>query len=193
MLDESSTRSRRAFIWVTTGLALLVVAGCLVFSADVLSGAAAATRSSARFSGLVMAAAVVARAPRPLVWSRRRTELTLSFVAAHGVHYATVIMRAVVEPSHELRRFAIGFDLVVLLGVVLLALIAGTARATSVTGRRANAIGFYVAWTVFVLASALRARMYVASAGVLGALIAAMVWRIASAVTAARIPPRTRT
>ena len=193
MLDESSRRSRRAFIWVATGLALVVVAACLATGEDLVAGAVAATRYSARFSGLVMAAAVVARAPRPVAWSRRRTELTLAFVAAHGVHFATVIGRALLEPASQLRTFSIEVDLVVLGGFGLLAVIAATARAASVPGKRANAIAFYVAWTVLTLGSALRARTALASAVVLAALGAAMLWRIGSGLASDRIAPEART
>ena len=189
MLDESSRRNRRAFIWIATGLAVLVVATCLATAGDVVAGAIAATRYSARFSGLVLAAALVARAPRPVALSMRRTELTFAFVAAHGVHFATVVLRALVEPGNKLRTFALDVAVVVLLGLVLLALIAGTARATSVAGRRTNAIAFYVAWTVFVLGSASRARTALAAAVVLAALAAAMLWRIGSAVAQGRIAP----
>ena len=193
MLDESSRRSRRAFIWVATALALVVVAACLATGEDIVAGAVAATRYSARFSGLVMAAAVVARAPRPVAWSRRRTELTLAFVAAHGVHFATVIGRAMLEPASKLRTFSIEVDLVVLGGFGLLAVIAATARAASVPGKRANAIAFYVAWTVLTLGSALRARTALASAVVLAALGAAMLWRIGSGLAEGRIAPEART
>jgi len=193
MLDESSRRSRRAFIWVATALALVVVAACLATGEDIVAGAVAATRYSARFSGLVMAAAVVARAPRPVAWSRRRTELTLAFVAAHGVHFATVIGRALLEPASKLRTFSIEVDLVVLGGFGLLAVIAATARAASVPGKRANAIAFYVAWTVLTLGSALRARTALASAVVLAALGAAMLWRIGSGLAEGRIAPEART
>ena len=193
MLDESSRRSRRAFIWVATALALVVVAACLATGEDIVAGAVAATRYSARFSGLVMAAAVVARAPRPVAWSRRRTELTLAFVAAHGVHFATVIGRALLEPASQLRTFSIEVDLVVLGGFGLLAVIAATARAASVPGKRANAIAFYVAWTVLTLGSALRTRTALASAVVLAALGAAMLWRIGSGLAEGRIAPGART
>lgn len=193
MLDESSRRSRRTFIWVATGLALLVVATCLAVSGDLLPGAVAATRNTARFSGLMMAAAIVARAPRPVTWSMRRTELTLAFVAAHGVHYATVILRALVEPGNELRSFRVEAVVVVFLGLALLALVAGTTRATSVAGRRVNAFAFYLVWTVLVLASTLRARVSLASAVVLGVLVAAMLWRIGSGVAERRVAPEVRT
>jgi len=193
MPEESSRRSRRSFIWVATGAAFGVVATCFAIAGDVLAGAVEATRFSARFSGLVLAAALVARGPRPVAWSRRRTQLTLAFVAAHGVHYATVVLRALVEPGNKLRTLAIEPGVVVLLGLVLLALVAGTARASSVAGRRTNAVAFYVAWTVFVLASALRARTAPASAVVLAALGAAMIWRIGSALPERRSTPVPRT
>ena len=191
MAVESSRRSRRAFIWAATGLALIVVAACFALSDEVLPGAVAATRESARFSGLVMAAALVARAPRPVAVSMRRTELTLAFVAAHGVHYATVVLRAVVEPGSRLRSFSFEVETVVLAGVLLLAVLAGTARATSRTGRRTNAFAFYIAWTVLALGSASRARSHLASAIVLGVLITAMVWRIGTRVAEGRVAPST--
>jgi hypothetical protein len=193
MLEGSSRGSRRAFIWVTTGLALVVVAACFATSEDVLAGAVAATRYSARFSGLVMAAAVVARAPWPVVWSRRRTELTFAFVAAHGVHYASVVLRALVEPGNRLRSFAIEIDVFVFLGFLLLALVAATARATTEAGRRANAIFFYFSWTALALASGGAARAHPSSAVVFVALILAMAWRIGSGLSAGRFAPGVRT
>jgi len=188
---ESSRRSRRAFIWVATGFALLVVATCFAVSADALTGAVAATQYSARFSGLVMVAALVARAPRPAALSMRRTELTLAFVAAHGVHFATVALRALIDPGSKLRSFALDVALVVLAGLVLLAVLAGTVRATSPGGRRIHAVAFYVAWTVLTLGSASRAATHPSSAVVLGALSAAMLWRIGSEVAERRVAPGT--
>ncbi|HET9158455.1 MAG TPA: hypothetical protein VFN91_17400 [Myxococcaceae bacterium] len=193
MSEESSRRSRRAFIWGATGVALLVVGTCFALSADLLTGAVEATRYSARFSALVMAAAIVARAPRPLTWAMRRTELTLAFVAAHGVHYATVVLRALVEPGNKLRGFTIDAVVVVLLGLGLLAVVAGTARATSLAGRRTHAVAFYVAWTALTLASTVRARVSVVSAVVLAVLGAAMLWRVASGLTDRRSSPALRT
>ena len=115
MPDEDARRRRRTFIWVATSLALGVVATCFAASETALAGAVAATRYSARFSGLVMAAAVLARAPRPVGWARWRTELTFAFVAAHGVHYAAVALRAWLEPGSKLRTLAIDVVVVVLL------------------------------------------------------------------------------
>jgi hypothetical protein len=192
MLDQSSRRNRRAFIWAATGLAVLVAAACLALGGDIVAGAIAATRYTARFSGLVMAAAVVARAPRPVAWSTRRTELTLAFVAAHGVHLATVVLRAVVEPGNKLQTFALDVVVVVLLGLVLLAIVAGTARATSVAGRRVSAIAFYVAWLVLALGSAVRARVSLASAVVLAVLGAAMLWRVGTGLVDGRVAREAR-
>ena len=186
MPDEDARRRRRTFIWVATGLALGVVATCFAASETALAGAVAATRYSARFSGLVMAAAVLARAPRPVGWARWRTELTFAFVAAHGVHYAAVALRAWLEPGSKLRTLAIDVVVVVLAGVALLAVIAATARSTSVAGRRTNAIALYIAWTVLALGSASRARVFPPSAVVLAVLITAMLWRIAAGAGAAR-------
>ncbi len=191
MLEESSSRTRRVFIWVATGLALLVVATCFAASDSVLAGAVAATRYSANFSGLVAAVALVARAPRPIALSKRRTEWTMAFVAAHGVHFATVVLRPLVEPDSKLRSFAIDVVLVVVAGFSLIAVIAATARATSREGRRANAVAFSIAWMVLALGSASRARASLASAIVLGALIAAMTWRIGSRLTEGRVSPGT--
>jgi hypothetical protein len=188
---EASRRSRRAFIWGATGLALGVVGTSFAASDDVLAGAVAASRYSARFSGLLLAAALVARAPRPVAWSRWRTELTFAFVAAHGVHFATVVLRALVEPDSKLRTLTLDVVVVVLAGVTLLAVIAGTARSTSRAGCRANAIAFYIAWTVLALGSASRARSSLASAVVLAALSTAMLWRIASRAGAGRAAPDT--
>jgi len=183
---EATRNRRRAFIWAATGLAVVVAGTCLAVSDSVLSGAIAATRNTARLSGLVMCAAVLARAPRPVGGSRWRTELTLAFVAAHGVHYATVVLRALVEPGNALRSPTPGVAVVVLAGLGLLAVLAATARLTSPAGQRANAITLYLAWAVLALASATRARSSGVSAGVLAALLTAMLWRLGSRALAPR-------
>jgi hypothetical protein len=173
---------RIVLIWVATGVALLVAATCFATSSNVLAGAIAATRYTARFSGLVLAIALVARAARPVALSRRRAELTLSFVAAHGIHYSTVIGRAFVEPSNNLRHFAIENVVVVLGGVALVGLVAATAKATSRAGTRTNAIVFYILWSLLAIASASRFRTSLPSAVVLVILIGAMLWRVGSSV-----------
>jgi hypothetical protein len=91
------------------------------------------------------------------------------------------------------RTYAFQVELVVFLGVLLLALVAGTARASSEAGRRVNAIAFYVAWSVLALASASRARLFPASEIVIGVLVAALLWRIGSGLAAGRLAPSVRT
>jgi hypothetical protein len=164
---------QRALIWAVTGLALLVVALCFASSDGVLAGSIAATRYSARLSGIVLAFALAARAPWPL--AARRAQLALAFVAAHGVHYATVIGRAVVEPGNRLRHPAAESLVVVGGGVALLGLVAMTARSTSTVGARTNAIAFYIAWAALTLASASRVRTSLPSVVVLGVLVLALL------------------
>ena len=180
---------RTALIWVATSVALLIVVACFATSKSLLEGAVAATRYSARFSGLVLSIALVARAARPVALAKRKAELTLSFVAAHGVHYTTVIGRAFVEPSNNLRHSAIENLIVVLGGVGLVGLAAATARATSRAGTRTNAVVFYILWTLLAIASASRFRTSLPSAVVLGVLVSAMLWRVGSKVSERRVAP----
>lgn len=172
-------RSQQRLIRAVSVVALTVVAVCFATSDSVLAGAVAATLNTARFSAIVLAFALAARAPGPL--ATRRTQLTLAFVAAHGIHYASVVARAIVEPSNPLRHLRSENLFVVGAGVLLLMLIAFTARATSGLGARTNAIAVYVAWTAMALASASRFRSSLPSAVVLTILGLAMVWRIGSA------------
>jgi hypothetical protein len=178
-LNNVATSEKR-LIWIVSGLALAVVIVCFATADSVLVGSIAATRYTARSSGLVLAFAVAARAPGQL--ASRKTRLTLAFVAAHGIHYATVVARAVVEPSNQLRHFRAENFVVVGAGVTLVVLIALTAKATSEAGARTNAVAVYVAWTALALASASRLRTAIPSAVVLSALVLAMLWRIGFAL-----------
>ena len=180
---------RTALIWIATALALLVVAACFATSSSVLAGAIAATRYSARFSGLVLAVALVARAARPVALAKRKAELTLSFVAAHGIHYSTVIGRAFVEPTNNLRHSAIENLIVVLGGVALVGVVATTAKATSRAGTRTNAMVFYILWALLVIASGSRFRTSLPSAVVLVVLVSAMLWRVGSKLAERRVAP----
>ncbi len=53
-----------------------------------------------------------------------QVELTLGFVAAHGIHYATVVARAAIEPENRLRHPSLEPLAVVAAGFGLLALLA---------------------------------------------------------------------
>jgi hypothetical protein len=172
--------SQQRLIWIMSAIALAVAIACFATADNVLAGSIAATRYTARFSGLVLAFAVVARAPWPL--ASRKAQLTLAFVAAHCIHYATVVARAVIEPSNPLRLPRVENFLVVGAGAALLLLISLTAKATSKAGARTNAVAVYLAWTALALASASRLRTSTPSAVVLSVLVLAMLWRIGFAL-----------
>ena len=174
--------SERAWIWITTGIAVVVVAVCFVVAGTALDGVVLATRYSARFSALVLATALIARAPRPFGLNHQRVALTLAFAAAHGVHYSTVIARAFLDPEHKLRHPG-PVDLAGLVGGAgLILVIAVTAKASSAARSRLNAIAFYAAWAILLLASGSRFRTSIPSVVVLGVLVVAMLWRVASTV-----------
>jgi len=161
-------------------LAAIVVALSFATADDVLAGAITATRHIARFSGLVFAVALVARAGRPHWVASYRAELTLAFVAAHGVHYATVIARAAVEPGNALRHPNLEALGIVTGGFGLLLVLALTARARAPAAAHLHAFAFYVAFGLLALAlgSGARRSRWSMIAEVL--LIAAFLWRIAA-------------
>ena len=176
--------SERSWIWLTTGLALAVAAAAFVASSSTLDGAILATRFSARFSGLVMAVAVLARASRPAALHAQRSSLALAFVAAHGVHYATIIARAFLDPSHKLRHPG-PIDLAGLVGGFgLILVIAVTARKTATVAVRLNAVAISAGWAILTFVSAARALHSMPSFAVFAALVTAMLWRMYTGIVA---------
>src|SRR5260370_10195144 len=89
--SELAEREEAWIPWAHAAMALVVVALSFATAGSALPGAIAATRNSARFSALVFAVALAARAERPRPLVRRRIQITLAFDAAHVVHYVTVI------------------------------------------------------------------------------------------------------
>ena len=165
-------------IALVTAAAVAVAAICFFATGDALSGAVAATRFTARFSALVFAAALVARAGRPPFLAARWQSLTYAFVAAHAVHYGTVATRAFVEPANRLRHPTLVPSLIIAGGLSLLVVLAGT------RGRIQSAV-FYLAGTLLVLALGSRAAtpaQHPTSTITLAILIAAFAWRIGGAV-----------
>ena len=71
----------------------------------------------------MFALALAVRAGRPPQRAAHQAELTLAFVAAHGIHYATVVARAAIEPENRLRELSIEPLAVVAAGFGLLALL----------------------------------------------------------------------
>jgi hypothetical protein len=177
---------KRGLIVAATVLAaLIVVALCFASAHAALAGAIWATRYSARFSALVFALALAARAERPRALAARRAELMIAFVAAHGIHYATVLARAAVEPGNHLRQPSLERFLSLGGGFGLIVLLAATARPHSRGAARAQALACYVALAAFVVALGTHAAQEVGAAVTLACVVAALGWRVAVAVARA--------
>jgi hypothetical protein len=186
MVESARARSEEHRRWIAWSAiaAVGVVALSFATSDSALAGGIAATRYSARFSALVFALALAARGGRPWMLATNQVQLTLSFVAAHGIHYATVVGRAAMEPGNRLRHASLESLAVVAAGFGLLALLALTARAQSRTGARAHRIAFYLVGVLLAIALGSHARTYASSALAFSALAAAFLWRVATAVVA---------
>ena len=144
---------RRAWVvlWSVVA-ATAIVAFSFATADDLLGGAGAAARNSARFSAFLFAVALAARAGRPPQLGAHQIELTLGFVAAHAIHYGTVLARAAIDPANALRQPSLDALVVVAGGVGLLALVGLTARAHSTSASRAHAIAFYIVGAIFAAA-----------------------------------------
>jgi len=169
---------RRWIIWAAIAAAG-VVALSFAASDGVLAGGIAATRNTARFSALVFALALAVGAGRPVQLAAHQAELTLAFVAAHGIHYATVVARAAIEPGNRLRELSVEPLAVVGAGFGLLALLAFTARARSAWGARTHRMAFGLVGLLLAVALGSRARISAPSALALLTLAAAFAWRMA--------------
>lgn len=166
------TSSARTIVLVTLA-AIAIVGACYLAAPDIVSFAIQATRYSARFSALVFAAAVVARAGRPRFLATRWQSLTFAFVAAHLVHYGTVAARGFLEPGNHLQHPTWRVVMVVAGGVTLLVAVAIT------RGRWQSAV-FYLTGGLLTAAlgsRALHPTHHPASTTVLSVLVAAFVWR----------------
>src|SRR5215469_10727439 len=142
----------RILIWSVTTVALVMVALPFLSSVMPLAGIVQATRSTARFSGLIFAIALVARSGRPAALAGTTFAWTMAFVAAHGVHYGVIITRAFIEPGNDLRTLSVRSVLTVVIGFGTLALAAFTARATTGWRTRAHRFALYVLWSLFAFA-----------------------------------------
>lgn len=166
----------RRFALLAAAVAL-VIAGLCFLANSPLTGLRTATVVTARFSGLVFAFALVARAPRPVRLASFRSELMLAFVAAHGIHFASVVSSAIWDRQsdfHNLRpqtfiSFTLGFSLILAL--------AFTIRATG-AGRIAHRILIYVVAAIF-LAAFFHGRSEPASAAMFVVMAGALLLRIA--------------
>src|SRR5215472_8546920 len=164
----------RKIVLLAAATAVVIAALCFIGNTAV-AGVRLATLMTARFSGLIFAFALVARASQ---FALRRASLMLAFVAAHGVHFATVLALAIVDRANGLHNlkpqtfitFAVGFSLI---GVLAL-----TTRSASRAGRLTHSITGYVVWAAFAIAF-FSGRKQAASAAMVIVVIVALLVRIA--------------
>jgi len=174
----------RKLVLLAAATAVVIAALCFVGNTPV-AGLKLATVVTARFSGLIFAFALVARASQ---FASRRATVMLAFVAAHGVHFANVLALAILDRGsdfHNLKpqtfiTFAVGFS--------ILGVLARTTRAASPAGRITHAITGYVVWALFVIAF-FYGRKQPASAAMLIVVLAALLLRIGLGMSAAKARP----
>ena len=94
----------RKLVLLAAATAVVIAALCFVGNTPV-AGLKLATIVTARFSGLIFTFALVARASQ---LASRRVTLMLAFVAAHGVHFATVVARAIVDRASDFHNSRTG-------------------------------------------------------------------------------------
>jgi hypothetical protein len=176
----SSMANSRKLVLLATATAVVIAALCFLGNSPV-AGVKLATVVTARFSGLLFAFALVARASQ---FVSRRASLMLAFVAAHGVHFATVLAGAIIDgqsPFHNFKpqtfiTFAVGFSII--------GLLAFTTRAASRAGCVTHSITGYVVWALFAIAF-FAGRKQPASAAMFIVVVAALVIRITFAMLSA--------
>ena len=176
----------RKLIWLATAVSVAAAAISFIGEGNTLGVLGEAVRRTAKVSGFFFALALIARGGFPRWFGENRVALLMAFVAAHGVHLATVALNAALDPHNSLRTLSTTTVLSVTIGFGLLLLTALTARATSGIRLRANIFGFYALWVLFVLAFFGHAQGIQGREGEPGAaalflfLVLAMAWRIAA-------------
>ena len=176
----------RKLIWLATAVCLAAAAISFIGESSTLAALGEAMRRTAKVSGFFFALALIARGGLPRWFGENRIALLMAFVAAHGVHLATVALNAALDPHNPLRTLSATTVLSVTIGFGLLLLTALTARAAAGLRLRANIFGFYALWVLFVLAFFGHAQGIQGHEGEPGAaalflfLLLAMAWRIAA-------------
>lgn len=145
--------SGRSAIWVSAALATVVAFAAYFYAGADKAALAFTARNTARFSGLVFALALVARSPRMAPLFAQRWPLFWAFIAAHGVHFLSVLAIIIFDPTHPLRAslLRLAITLAVGYGIVLAsAMTAGPADAPFHSC--AHTALFYVVALLFVVA-----------------------------------------
>ena len=134
--------------------ASLVVGLTLYWYGVGLEGLDVATRNSARFSALVFSVALAARAGSTgTPWMR-------GFVAAHLVHYATVLYQAVIDVHTRMHVLSADHVVITVAGLVLLAPLAFASPGSGSSWRRLNAVAVILVWGTFAGGAALNSSRY---------------------------------
>lgn len=149
----------------------------LVFAAVMVAtgSAAAATRSTARYSGCVFALALLARSR----WAAYPA-LLLGFVAAHFVHFSAVLYLAWVDAAMPLHRLVPTALLVTSFGFLLTASLGLTVPGLAAKERhpavaRYHAAAIYLVMAIFLLGFGGRARHSLPSAAAFAVVFTAAV------------------
>ena len=116
-----------------------------------LDGLDVATRTSARFSACVFAVALATRlGPGAVSWMR-------GFVGAHLIHYATLLLQAIVDVHAHLHEFSVVNTISVTAGVLLLVPLAIGSRAPRRGERWLNSSAVALVWGTFAGGAAVNA------------------------------------
>ena len=151
-------------------LATSVVVGLTLYWYGVgLESLDVATRNSARFSALVFSVALAMRVGRTgIAWMR-------AFVAAHSVHYATVLFQAVSDVHTRMHVLSADHVVIIVAGLLLLAPLAVASPGSGSSWRRLNAVAVILAWGTFAGGAALNSSRYRMALAPLIPLFAALV------------------
>ncbi len=170
--------NRTTAIWTATAATALVAAASLLMWGWDPEGLASAARNTARFSGIVFALALLSRSANWPNLFARRWSLFFAFVAAHGVHYAAVLMLAVFDTGHELHQLKPAAIVTLSGGFGLLLAAAMTAGTSTEPFRsRVHTGVFYLLGLIFLVGFGSRMLHAPASGVVFGVVLLAFVAR----------------
>jgi hypothetical protein len=170
----------RKLVLLAAAIAVVIAALCFIGNTPP-AALKLANVVTARFSGLLFAFALVAGASQ---FASRRATLMLAFVAAHGVHFATVLARAIFDAQNNFHNFKPQTIITFAVGFSIIGVLALTTRAASRAGRITHSITGYAVWALFAIAF-FAGRKQPASAAMFIVVVAALVVRITLAMRAA--------
>lgn len=147
--------SRRSAIWTSTAVATVIALAAYFYAGADKTALAFTARNTARFSGFLFALALGARSPRFAPWFAQRWPLFWAFIAAHGVHFVSVLAIIIFDPSHPLRASLLRLAITLAAGygiVLAAAMTAGPADAPFHS--RVHTVLFYGVALLFAVAFA---------------------------------------